>query len=111
MAIYDVMPKIPEGFTVAEVKQWRADQQNAGRPSGVDDFLSAHGYCINCLGHGRLIIRVSWRDSEGNDCYYDSPISDPPVELRSIPKGPWEPITNWECRYAACPVCGGSGRT
>jgi hypothetical protein len=109
MAIYDFLPRIPSGFAIAEIKQWRTDRHNAGKPSGFDDFLAAHGFCAYCRAAGRFITRISWRDSKGDEKFFESPIADPPVELASVPKGPWEPTSEWQYEYTPCSVCGGTG--
>ena len=31
------------GQSIMDIKQWRTDESNEGRPSGLDDFCRAHG--------------------------------------------------------------------
>ena len=70
---------------IAEVKQWRATEEAAGRPSGFDAYCRAHGLCFACRTVG-----LSWNEETqgfkvvgmGGD-----------VEL-----------------FEQCPVCGGTGK-
>ena len=34
------------------VKQWRQEEQDAGRPSGLHDFFRTHGLCFECKTTG-----------------------------------------------------------
>jgi hypothetical protein len=63
------------GFTLETVKEWRAQQHEAGRPSGLDDFFRAHGMCHQCAGEGRLVTGVRWRDEEGLERKEAGPVS------------------------------------
>jgi hypothetical protein len=44
------------GYTIQFVKEWRQLEQDAGRPSGFDDFLRAHGLCAECRTTGEQIL-------------------------------------------------------
>ncbi len=35
-----------------EVKAWRAQELDAGRPSGLNDYFAAQGFCSHCHGVG-----------------------------------------------------------
>jgi hypothetical protein len=39
-------------FSVQEVKDWREQELNAGRPSGLEDFYLLHGLCWPCRSRG-----------------------------------------------------------
>jgi hypothetical protein len=50
-------------FSVQEIKDWREQEQNAARPSGLDDFYRSHGFCWSCRSRGYAPAPV---DSDGN---------------------------------------------
>lgn len=50
-------------FSVQEVKDWREQEQNAGRPSGLEDFYRLHGLCWPCRSRGYTPAPV---DMDGN---------------------------------------------
>ncbi len=39
-------------FGVAEITEWREQEQAAGRPSGLEDFYLLHGLCWVCRSRG-----------------------------------------------------------
>lgn len=51
-----------------EIKSWREKQQNAGRPSGLEDFFRAHGLCFSCKATGTDLTPVGW---EGETPLYE----------------------------------------
>ncbi len=50
-------------FSVQEIKDWREQEQNAGRPSGLEDFYCLHGLCWPCRSRGYNPAAV---DMDGN---------------------------------------------
>lgn len=44
------------GYSLPAVKQWRQQEANAGRPSGLEDFVRAHGLCVECRGRGIKLV-------------------------------------------------------
>ena len=53
------------GYTLEAVKVWRARENEAGRPSGLDDFFRVHHLCVDYGGNGKFAIGVRWRDKDG----------------------------------------------
>jgi len=47
---YDLHPTKLEtfGYSIHEIKAWRAQEHAAQRPSGLEDFYRAHGICWAC---------------------------------------------------------------
>src|SRR6266566_8366653 len=43
---------LKHGYGIEQVKQWRTEQEKAGKPSTFDDFLRAHGLCVHCRSAG-----------------------------------------------------------
>ena len=39
-------------FRIQEVKDWRQQEETAGRPSGLDDFYRLQGFCWPCRSRG-----------------------------------------------------------
>jgi|SRR5690242_17646890 hypothetical protein len=37
---------------LSAIKYWRTKEFEAGRPSGLEDYYRAHGYCLHCRGTG-----------------------------------------------------------
>ena len=35
-----------------KIKAWRATESEAGRPSSLEDYFRANGFCVNCHGVG-----------------------------------------------------------
>ena len=73
-------PNTPEGLqkhglSLRQVKEWREREHEAGRKSGLNDFYRAHGICVECGGHGRLVIGVRWCGAHGIQRSEEGPIS------------------------------------
>jgi hypothetical protein len=49
------------GYDLMAIKEWRAREHHAGRPSGLDDFFRSHGLCVACRCHG--VVLTGWDDS------------------------------------------------
>jgi len=47
-------------FSITEIKSWRHQEQNAGRPSGIEDFYRAHSLCSACKTRGIAVSPVGW---------------------------------------------------
>ena len=45
-------PLEDHGFTLRDIKAWRAGENAAGRPSEVFRFYEAHGLCFDCRASG-----------------------------------------------------------
>ena len=63
------------GFTIQQVKEWRERAHKAGRGSGLDDFYRAHGICVECGGHRRIVLGVRWRDENGTERSEEGPVA------------------------------------
>ena len=100
------------GYTLEGVKEWRAREHEAGRPSGLDDFLRAHGLCVECGGHGRLVVGARWHDIKGVEQTEKGPVT--ALIQRHNLKKPHEPAQSdaleWDYLYETCGVCGGTGK-
>lgn len=46
--------RIPINASIQQIKDWRTNEAEAGRPSGLDDYCRAHGInlCAACMGEG-----------------------------------------------------------
>jgi DnaJ-class molecular chaperone len=42
------------------IKQWRQEEQDAGRPSGLHDFFRIHGLCFECKTTGLDLSPIGW---------------------------------------------------
>jgi hypothetical protein len=63
------------GYTLEAVKEWRAREYEAGRPSKLEDFLRAHYHlCVECRGNGKFAIGVCWRDKDGCEQAEEGPV-------------------------------------
>jgi hypothetical protein len=56
---------LKHGYGIEQVKQWRTEQEKSGKPSTFDDFLRAHGLCVQCRSAGKFISGIHWQDSNG----------------------------------------------
>lgn len=85
------LPCADPGFTIQNIKDWRAAQYAAGLPSSLVDFYTTHGICLDCQGQG--VKFVGW----------SMPINEAEVEgarelgLEELPL------------YEVCQSCRGSG--
>jgi hypothetical protein len=52
---------------IPEIKLWREEENNAGRPSSLEDFFRAHGLCFTCKATGTRLDPVEW---EGETSLY-----------------------------------------
>lgn len=39
-------------YSIDEIKKWRKEQHEQGKPDGLRDFYVAHGSCPDCMGLG-----------------------------------------------------------
>ena len=100
------------GYTFEGVKEWRAREHEAGRPSGLDDFLRAHHLCVECRGNGKFAIGVRWRDRDGIERTEEGRIAVlvQQHELENAAK--WLSETRkWDYLYQSCETCGATGTT
>jgi hypothetical protein len=80
------------GFTLQRIKEWRAIEDAAGRPSGLDDFFASHGLCFDCGACG--VQMVGWSD----------PITEIDIQ------GAEEIGLSQLPLYAVCQTCKGTGK-
>ena len=94
------------GFTFQQVREWREGEYKAGRASGLDDFYRAHGICVECGGHGRLVLGVRWRDDGGEERSETGPIA-PLVQHHGLdnPKNWLTDKLKWNYLYETCGCC------
>jgi hypothetical protein len=98
------------GFTIQQVKEWRETQYKAGSDSGLDDFYRAHGICVECGGHGRLVTGVRWRDEDGIERAEEDSVASL-VQRHSLdnPKHWLTDALKWDSLYENCGSCHGLG--
>ena len=48
------------GYSIQSVKEWRVREQDAGRPSSLEDFYRAHGLCFACRATGVAVSPVGF---------------------------------------------------
>ena len=75
---------VKKSISLNEMKEWRAREAEAGRPSSFADLCRAFGLCVNCLGEG-----VTYND---NGVGFKVVGIDGDTRL-----------------FERCPVCGGTG--
>jgi hypothetical protein len=80
------------GFSVLAIKEWRAAEFDAGRPSGLDDFYAAHGLCFDCDSEG--VQMIGW--SEPANAMESKRAAQ--LKLEKLPV------------YKTCSTCSGSGK-
>lgn len=98
------------GFSIQQVKDWREREHKAGRKSGLDDFYRAHDVCVECGGHGRLVIGVRWRNADGIERSEEGPIATL-LEQHGLdhPKNWLTEELKWDYLYQTCGSCRGLG--
>jgi hypothetical protein len=100
------------GYTLQGIKEWRAREHEAGRPSGLDDFCRAHHLCIDCRGNGKSAIGVRWRDKDGIERTEEGPIGVIVMQHELENPAKWLSETQkWDYLYQSCETCGGTGTT
>ena len=100
------------GYTLQAVKEWRARQDEAGRPSELDDFLRAHHLCTECRGNGKFAIGVRWRDNDGSERTEEGPVAVLVQQQNLENPAKWLSDTQkWDYLYQSCGACGGTGTT
>jgi hypothetical protein len=98
------------GFTLDAVKEWRTREHEAGRPSGLDDFLRAHNLCVECRGNGEFAIGVRWRDEDGIERAEEGPVATLVRQHELDNRTKWLTDTRkWDYLYESCQSCGGTG--
>lgn len=76
--------------SIEEVKHWREQEHNAGRPSGLDDFFRKHGLCLACKATGISVSPVGYDGDiplfeQCEVCGGTGRLIDPPVETPTAP--------------------------
>lgn len=87
------MDHTDHGFTIQDIKAWRATESQAGRPGSLRDFYSSHGYCIECLAQG--VQMIGWSPPIGSE----EILAAKELFLEELPV------------YRVCPNCGGTGKS
>lgn len=82
----------PRSYEIEEAKRWRKVESEAGRPSSLADFFSAHGICPKCTGEG--VFFVGWSDPKNADEVRAAE----GLNLKQLPV------------YDLCPMCRGTGK-
>jgi hypothetical protein len=92
------------------VREWREREYKAGRPSELDDFYRAHGICVVCGGHGKLVLGVCWRDEDGVERSEEGPMASL-VQDHGLndPKNWLSDALKWDYLYETCSSCKGLG--
>jgi hypothetical protein len=88
---HGLLPWVDHGFTIQNIKVWRAAQNAAELPSGLADFYATHGLCFDCQGHG--VQMIGWSKPE-NEVDVEAARE---LSLEELPL------------YGVCKSCGGSG--
>lgn len=101
---------LKHGFTFQQVREWRERESNAGRASDLDDFFRAHGICVECGGHGKLVFGVRWRDEDGIERSEKGPVASL-VDRYDLdtPKNWLTDALKWDYLYETCGSCKGVG--
>ena len=81
-----------QGFTIHVIKAWRAAEDAAGRPNGLNDFYAAYGLCFDCSSHGAVM--VGWSDPTNE------------VEAKAAEEQGLSQLPLW----AVCQTCAGTGK-
>jgi len=50
------------GFSFEDIKKWRTNERDAGRPYGLRDFYQAHDLCFECGSRGVQMIGLDESD-------------------------------------------------
>jgi hypothetical protein len=99
------------GYGIGQVKRWREEQNQAGKPSTLDDFCRAHGLCIHCGAEGKNIVGVRWRDLQGTEHTRQLATEGAaPETVASIYEQELKNAAHWDYLYTACTSCGGTGK-
>lgn len=99
------------GFSLQQVKDWREQENRAGRASGIEDFYRAHLICVECCGLGKLVLGVNWRDEAGIERSERGTVA-AIVERYGLsdPKNWLSDAMKWDYLYETCTSCNGRGR-
>jgi hypothetical protein len=46
--------------SIFAIKEWRQQEHDAGRRSGLNDYFSTHGYCFDCKATGIRVSPAGW---------------------------------------------------
>ena len=98
------------GYSIEQVKQWRTEQEKAGKPSSLDDFLLAHQLCVHCRSAGKFISGVHWQDSSGVEHTVELLALGVPETIASLHQRELKNSLRWDYTYATCEVCEGTGK-
>lgn len=111
-----VAPNTPSsllhGFSIDDVKQWRATEDGAGRPTGLEDFYRAHGLCVHCRANGQLLIGIHWKDAQGVEQNDSLGTDEAPVTISDLLRIHQldKNQSCWNYLWENCEICGGSGK-
>lgn len=101
---------LKHGYSIEQVKQWRTEQDNARKPSTLEDFLRAHGLCVHCRSVGRHISGIHWHDASGVEHSIELVSQGVPESIASLYERELKYASSWDYTYATCEICGGSGK-
>jgi len=112
MVIHDwALPALlKHGYSIEQVKQWRAEQYNAQQPSTLDDFIRVHGLCIHCRAVGRYISGIHWQDSTRVEHSVELISPGVPESIASLHERELKYALRWDYIYTTCEICGGTGK-
>jgi hypothetical protein len=97
------------GYSIQQVKTWRAEQYELGRPSTFQDFFSIHGLCPDCYGLGEVISGVFWIDSADVRNTFELIAPGVPETISSLYQRVLKSCKSWNYLYSTCEICGGNG--
>jgi len=95
------------GFSIQAVKEWRAQEFDAGRPSGLEDFYRAHGLCLDCRANGSRLLGCQWIDDKGKK---HRRMLRPGLGVADIAARYIKAGQKWNYWLERCSSCGGSGK-
>ena len=80
------------GVSPVAIREWRERQATEGNPGSFEDYFAVHRICLECLGHGAVM--VGWSD----------PVT--PVDKHATEEFALEQLP----LYDVCPICKGTGK-
>ena len=98
------------GYGLEQLKQWRIAQEEAGKPSTLDDFIRAHGLCVHCRSVGKLISGIQWQDSSGAEHTIALLAPEVSETIASLHERELKNALRWDYTYTTCDVCSGTGK-
>src|SRR6266849_3384281 len=106
-AYHSVASWMRHGYSIQTVKAWRAQELEAGKPSGLDDFYQAHGLCIECRGNGDKLLGCRWRDAKGKE---HKRMLRAGVTVATLHERHLKNAKEWDYLLETCDACAGTGK-